>query len=239
MAQVWILDDDAELCQMLEEILQGCGWTPRSFHEPRSFEAALGEASPDLLVLDKMLPRKPGTQVLAGLRQAGHRFPVLMLSALGAPTDRVQGLEMGADDYLAKPFLPRELELRIEILLRQAEGPWPQRQHQGDFRIADLHFQPTRQQLSAADGRSERLSRGDVALLLAFCQAPGLVLNRDHLAQACGTLVDPDQSRSLDVRISKLRRLFSELSALPSGPSGPIETVRGRGYRLTAAVQPQ
>lgn len=237
MARIWILDDDAELCQMLEEIIQGCGWTPRSFHEPRSFEVALGEASPDLLVLDQMLPRKPGTQVLAGLRQAGHRFPVLMLSALGAPSDRVQGLEMGADDYLAKPFLPRELELRIDILLRAAEGP--QLPQQGAFRIGDLLFQPARQQLSAGDGRSERLSRGEVALLLAFCQAPSLVISREQLAQSCGTLVDPGNSRSLDVRISKLRRLLGDLSQIPSGPGGAIETVRGRGYRLAAAVVPQ
>lgn len=242
---IWILDDDAELCLLLQGILKDCGWTVRCFGDPRSFAEALQQSgSPDLLVLDQMLPQKPGTQVLAGLRRAGHRFPVLMLSALGAPSDRVQGLEMGADDYLGKPFLPRELQLRIEILLRAAEGGRADLRQQVAYRVGELRFEPAEQLLIAADGRSLRLSRGEAAMLLAFCQAPDLVLSREHLAQACGTLVDPTNSRSLDVRISKLRRQLATLAAGQPGGQGveagvAIKSVRGRGYQLCmGAVEP-
>lgn len=243
MTQIWILDDDSEFCRLVEEVLVDCGWQVCCFNEPGSLEDALESGSPDLLVLDQMLPQKPGTQVLANLRQAGHRFPVLMLSALGDPTDRVQGLEVGADDYLAKPFLPRELQLRLVNLLRAAEGGRADLRQQHAYRIGELLFHPADQLVSAADGRSERLSRGETALLLAFCQAPSLVLSREQLAQACGTLVEPGQSRTLDVRISKLRRLLERLSssgdAAGSGAPAPIEAVRGRGYRLgITAVEP-
>ena len=117
--QIWLLDDDKALCRLLEPILNSRGWRPRSFHRPDDLLNALDGGAPDLLVLDQMLPDKSGTHVLANLRQAGWRFPLLMLSALGAPADRICGLEVGADDYLAKPFLPRELQLRIEKLLLQ------------------------------------------------------------------------------------------------------------------------
>ncbi|MFO7629588.1 MAG: response regulator transcription factor [Prochlorococcaceae cyanobacterium] len=237
-AQIWILDDDVALCELLAEQLSRAGWQLSSFHAPASFEAALSEQQPDLLVLDQMLPRKPGTQILAKLRQQGHSFPVLMLSALGAPTDRVHGLEVGANDYLAKPFLCRELQLRIEHLLAIAAAGVkelsPRTQGQG-FRLASLLFNPNNQTLLTASEDVVALSRGDTALLEAFCKAPGLILSREQLAQASGSLVDASNSRSLDVRISKLRKL---LSCACSGQE-LIESVRGRGYRLVidAAIE--
>lgn len=219
----------------------GAGWLVRCFSHPRDLEAALECHTPDLLLLDQLLPQKPGTQVLARLRRAGHRFPVLMLSALGAPADRVQGLEMGADDYLAKPFLPRELQLRIHVLLRMAGRCSMALDQHYTYALGPLKFVPARHLVEAADGRCERLSRGEVAMLLAFCQAPELVLSREHLAQACGTLVDTSNSRTLDVRLSKLRRRLEGLiSAEPDDDSLPVgglfESVRGRGYRLGCAV---
>lgn len=238
--RIWMLDDDAELCRLLEPMLTRFGWQVRTFGHPRELEAALEREVPDLLLLDQLLPQKPGTQVLAGLRRAGHRFPVLMLSALGAPTDRVQGLEMGADDYLAKPFLPRELQLRIEVLLRMAgRGPLAPDQD-CSYALGPLRFEPARRRIRAADGRTDQLSRGEVAMLLAFCQAPDLVLSREQLARACGTLVDPTSSRSLDVRLSKLRRRLEALMPEPTSPeactTALFEAVRGRGYRLGCPV---
>jgi len=250
-AHIWLLDDDAELCQLLGQLLGHCGWSLRCFGEPRELEAALTEQVPDLLLLDQMLPHKPGTQVLAGLRRAGYRMPVLMLSALGAPTDRVHGLEVGADDYLAKPFLLRELQLRIAVLLRMAGSDRNPLASEGTYLLGSLRFHPAEQRVCSAAGTELRLSRGEVAILLAFCRAPGLVLSRDQLAQSCGSLVDPASSRSFDVRLSKLRRRLEELhGSAPDNPSAPespsapagasaglFETVRGRGYRLAVPLQ--
>lgn len=232
-ARVWILDDDRALCELLAEQLSRLGWQLRRFHEPTSFEAALAEAPPDLLVLDQMLPLKPGTQVLAKLRGQGHGFPVLMLSALGAPIDRVHGLEVGASDYLAKPFLCRELQLRIEHLLAGAASvqPTPAAAGRGSgqvFQLSSLHFDPDNQTLRHKTSEPLNLSHGDTALLVAFCLAPGEILSREQLAQASGSLVDASHSRSLDVRISKLRKLLSTAC----GGDDLIEAVRGRGYRL-------
>lgn len=153
------------------------GWTARHLNHPRELEKALNETVPDLLVLDELLPAQRGTDVLARLRLNHPYLPVLMLSALGAPRDRVAGLEAGANDYLGKPFLFRELQL--------------------------------------------------------LCSRAGAVVSRQELGQASGSLVDVEQSRSIDVRLSRLRRLLEELQ--PEGTM--IETVRGQGYRLVAPVQ--
>ncbi len=226
--QIWLLDDDKALCRLLEPILNSRGWRTRSFHRPDDLLGALDGGAPDLLVLDQMLPDKPGTHVLANLRQASWRFPVLMLSALGAPADRICGLEVGADDYLAKPFLPRELQLRIEKLLQLHPRRRQAQRLEGAFWMGKLQFEPAQCRLTGADGLQYPVSRGAVALLLAFCQAPDQVLSRDHLLGASGSLVDANTSRSLDVRLSRLRRLLESISE----GTVRIETVRGLGYRL-------
>jgi DNA-binding response OmpR family regulator len=114
---LWILEDDIGLCGLIAEQCQRQHWQLQAFHHPRSLDAALAERSPDLLLLDQMLPEKCGTDILASLRNRNHQFPVLMISAMGAPSDRVLGLESGADDYISKPFLFRELQLRIQNLI--------------------------------------------------------------------------------------------------------------------------
>ncbi|MFZ0406881.1 MAG: response regulator transcription factor [Cyanobium sp.] len=233
-SQIWLLDDDRALCRLLERILNSMGWRPRSFHRPNDLLAALDGGPPDLVVLDQMLPDKPGTHLLAHLRQAGWRFPVLMLSALGAPADRICGLEMGADDYLAKPFLPRELQLRIEKLLQLHPRRRQAQRLEGSFWMGRIQFEPAQCRLTGADGIQHAISRGAVALLLAFCQAPDQVLSRDHLLLASGSLVDASTSRSLDVRLSRLRRLLESISQ----GTVRIETVRGLGYRLHLDLPP-
>jgi DNA-binding response OmpR family regulator len=155
-----------------------------------------------------------------------------MLSALGAPRDRIAGLEAGANDYLGKPFLFRELQLRVEQLLRsaaQAPAPLPDQAWQ----LGELRLDPERLWLGHADGIGQELSRGDVALLQLLCNRAGEVVSRQELGQASGSLVDAQQSRSIDVRLSRLRRLLLELH--PGDQM--IETVRGQGYRLTAVVR--
>jgi len=114
---IWILEDDEALCGLLRSRFDSIGWSSTSFHLPRSFEVELANGTPSLLLLDEMLPDRRGVDLLSGLRLQGHRFPVVMLSALQSPEDRIAGLEAGADDYLGKPFSFRELQLRIERLL--------------------------------------------------------------------------------------------------------------------------
>lgn len=227
---IWILDDDAELGGLLLEQFGQRGWTAHHLSHPRELEQALDHAQPDLLVLDELLPEQRGTDVLARLRRRHPHLPVLMLSALGAPRDRVAGLEAGANDYLGKPFLFRELQLRVEQLLRPAQ---PSRPRPQAWQLGDLAFYPQRLWLGDRNGGGLELSRGDVALLQLLCSRAGEVVSRQELGQASGSLVDVEQSRSIDVRLSRLRRLLEELQPQLT----VIETVRGRGYRLVAPVQ--
>ena len=184
-----------------------------------------------------MLPDRRGVEILSGLRLQGYRFPVLMLSALQSPEDRIAGLEAGADDYLGKPFSFRELQLRIERLLAITTGLFEDRvppPAHDCFRIGSIHFDGQLAQLTAADGAVIRISRGDAALLQALVRRPGEVVGRQTLARISGSLVDVSQSRSIDVRLGRLRRLLREL--LPGGED-VIEAYRGQGYRLMAEVQ--
>ncbi len=233
---LWILDDDEHLCALLEERLAALGWELVCFHQARALEAALQTSLPDLLVLDEMLPGRSGSDVLAGLRLRGCTFPVLMLSALHSAQDRIAGLEAGADDYLGKPFEWRELQLRVQRLLdpqsRMAGAATPEA---SCFRLASLLFDVRGAALRCDSGALSRLSRGDAALLLALCRRPGEVVGRQLLARTSGSLVDPSQSRSIDVRMGRLRRLLQSL--LP-GDGEVIESCRGAGYRLLVAVTP-
>jgi DNA-binding response OmpR family regulator len=239
-AAIWILEDDQVLCSLLSERFDALGWRSRAFHRPRSLEQALAQETPSLLVLDEMLPERRGGDLLAGLRQQGHLFPVLMLSALRSARDRIAGLEVGADDYLGKPFEFRELQLRIERLLGAAQvGHAAQTQTPPPtyecFRIGSLFFDGPRNEIEAADGSITRISRGDAALLQALCRRPKEVVGRQTLARMSGSLVNVSQSRSIDVRLGRLRRVLREL--LPGGQD-PIEAYRGQGYRLLLEVEP-
>jgi DNA-binding response OmpR family regulator len=193
-------------------------------------EDELATDTPSLLLLDEMLPDRRGVDLLSGLRLQGHRFPVVMLSALQSPEDRIAGLEAGADDYLGKPFSFRELQLRIETGALDARVPPPA---QECFRLGAVHFDGLRAQLTAVDGTVTRLSRGDAALLQALVRRPGEVVGRQTLARISGSLVDVSHSRSIDVRLSRLRRLLEDL--LQQGDA--IEAIRGQGYRLQAPVE--
>lgn len=227
---IWILDDDVELGSLLLEQFSQRGWQARHLSHPRELEQALTDTQPDLLVLDELLPEQRGSDVLIRLRQGHPHLPVLMLSALGAPRDRVAGLEAGANDYLGKPFLFRELQLRVEQLLKPALASVSAPQ---SWQLGELQLDPQLQWLGNAGGGQE-LSRGDIALLQLLCSRAGEVVSRQELVQASGSLVDVEQSRSIDVRLSRLRRLLEELQ--PNCTM--IETVRGRGYRLVVPVQP-
>lgn len=229
---LWILEDDIALCRLIAEQCERQDWDLQAFHHPRSLEAALADRSPDLLLLDQMLPEKCGTDVLTSLRNRNHGFPVLMISAMGAPSDRVLGLESGANDYISKPFLFRELQLRIQNLIAKYPRAKPPSPTPTALRLANLRFEPSLQRIHTDRGNEIRLSRGENALLLAFCQQPEVVLSRQSLAQLTGSLVDPERSRTFDVRISRLRKILRELT----GGEDLIRPLRGEGYRLESTV---
>lgn len=229
---LWILEDDIALCRLIAEQCERQNWSLQAFHHPRNLEAALAERSPHLLLLDQMLPEKCGTDVLASLRLRNHQFPVLMLSAMGAPSDRVLGLESGANDYISKPFLFRELQLRIKNLIKNHAPVTPAIPTPTVLRLANLRFKPGLHRIQADQGDEIRLSRGESALLLAFCKQPDVVISRQALAQQTGSLVDPERSRTFDVRISRLRRILRELT----GGEDLIRPLRGEGYRLETTV---
>ncbi|MEB3317141.1 MAG: response regulator transcription factor [Cyanobacteriota bacterium] len=234
---IWILDDDEAMCSLLSRQSEKLNWHIHAFHHPRQLPKALEEGHPDLLLLDQLLPEKHGLDVLASLQHGGRDFPVLILSALGAPSDRIAGLEAGADDYLSKPFHFRELQLRVDRLLRHPyASPFSERSATlpaGSFQLANMRFEASGQPcLIPPGGDPHRLSRGECALLHAFCRSRGAVLSRAQLLQATGSLVIPGQTRTIDVRVSRLRRVLRELAGKEL-----IQPERGMGYRLVAEVK--
>lgn len=231
--EIWVLDDDVDLCQLICARLNQCGWLSKAIHEPSKLLRSIQASEPDLLIIDQLLPNRKGSHVVEELKATGYDFPILMLSALGAPAERITGLESGADDYLSKPFAFRELQLRIERLLQRNQRAQHHARHTC-YMIGPATLNAVSLRLECEQG-SVDLSRGDVALLQIFCENPGITLTRQQLAAGCGSLVDARQSRSIDVRISRLRRAFQAVC----DEHGAIEAVRGEGYRLTLHVQPR
>jgi DNA-binding response OmpR family regulator len=231
-ARIIVLDDEAELRNMLQRFLSGHGFEVRAVENSKRLERYLQREPYDLLVLDLMIGEEDGLQICAKLRAEGHTLPILMLTAKGDPLDRVIGLETGADDYLAKPFLPRELVARINALLRRqkiaSNDPTVTTQ---TLRFGDFRLDVAKQCLYRQDDLLE-LHSAQMLLLTALAASPNRAVSRDNLiARARGR--DHDAlDRSIDVQILRLRQ------AIESDPSKPryIKTVWGVGYMLVADV---
>ena len=231
-ARIIVLDDEAELRNMLQRFLSGHGFEVRAVENSKRLERYLQREPYDLLVLDLMIGEEDGLQICAKLRAEGHTLPILMLTAKGDPLDRVIGLETGADDYLAKPFLPRELVARINALLRRqkiaSNDPTVTTQ---TLRFGDFRLDVAKQCLYKQDDLLE-LHSAQMLLLTALAASPNRAVSRDNLiARARGR--DHDAlDRSIDVQILRLRQ------AIESDPSKPryIKTVWGVGYMLAADV---
>ncbi|HEV8018311.1 MAG TPA: response regulator transcription factor [Steroidobacteraceae bacterium] len=222
-----VIDDDQELCAMLAEYLGPEGFaTVTAATGPAGLEQ-LARAPVDLVVLDVMLPELSGFEVLRRIR-AASRVPVIMLTARGEEVDRVVGLELGADDYLAKPFSARELVARIRAVLRRVPG---------ESAAADglLQWGPLRLDLRArralADERDLELTSAELRILELLMRADTRTVSRDELmTQALGRRVLPTD-RSLDTHVSNLRRKLSKCTDRVS-----VQSVRGAGYALTLAA---
>ncbi|MEO1004067.1 MAG: response regulator [Cyanobacteria bacterium J06638_7] len=225
--RIWVVDDDPELRQMLATYLAEQGYEVRCLVDARQMLARLQGQRPDLVVLDLMLPGDDGLTALRRLRDDGDDLPVLMLTGRGDAVDRIIGLEQGADDYLAKPFLPRELTARIEAVLRR-RGSLPAGAPQAEQAVIAFgawRLDPACRSL-ARNGVPVTLTSGEFSLLLAFAQHPHRPLSRERLIEISRGPNSETDSRSMDVQVSRLRRLVED------NPSQPrhIQTVWGYGY---------
>ncbi len=231
---ILIVDDDAEIRTLLTRYLDKNGLRATAVGDGKAMWRALADGAHDLIVLDLMLPGDDGLTLCRQLR-AKSEIPVLMLTARGDETDRIIGLEMGADDYLPKPFNPRELLARIKVILRRTRSLPPNLQPADDTR---LHFagwvlDTAARRLVSPDGAEAPISGVEYKLLHVFVTHPNRVLSRDQLLDLSqGREADP-LDRSIDVQVSRLRQRLGD------DPRSPalIKTVRGEGYVLSARVE--
>ncbi len=213
-----VVDDDRRLRDLLKRFLLEQGYRVTVAADAEDGLARMNGMAFDLLVVDVMLPNQSGLDFVEQIRRTSQ-VPVLMLTALGDPAERIRGLEAGADDYLAKPFEPRELLLRIEAILRRSE----QAQATGsrEIRYGEFVFDPIRGLLTR-NARPIALTSSEVALLRIFTSSPGLTISRAELAERTGTT----EGRAIDVQVTRLRR---KIEADPKNPRF-LQTVWGEGY---------
>jgi two-component system phosphate regulon response regulator OmpR len=222
-ADILVVDDDARLRSLLQRFLSEQGHRVATAADAAEARGAIAAMAFDLLVLDVMMPGETGLELAEALRRDKVETPILMLTARGAPDDRVAGFEHGADDYLAKPFDPRELALRIRTILRRAAPPAAPAA--GPVQLGALVFDAQRSELRGPEG-TQRLTGGETALLDALARRAGEVLSREEIAAAIGT---PEAGeRSVDVQVTRLRR---KIEADPREPRF-LHTIRHRGYVL-------
>ena len=223
MSRILLGDDDRELCALLAEYLRREGFEVDIVHDGREVLAHLRDPAtrPDLLVLDVMMPGRSGLDTLRELR-AQHRLPVIMLSGRGEPVDRVVGLELGADDYLSKPCLPRELLARVRAQLRRHTV-----EAVGAISVGVLRLLPGERRAFAGENELS-LTGAEFSLLLSLVQRAGEVIDKAALTRAALGRELERFDRSIDVHISRLRHKLSEASEL----APRIESVRGAGYVL-------
>jgi two-component system response regulator CpxR len=222
VARLLVIDDDRELCALLRDFLEGEGHEVRARFDGSSALADIEADEPDLVVLDVMLPGMNGLDVLRELR-ARSRVPVVMLTARGEDVDRIVGLELGADDYLAKPFNPRELAARIRAVLRRvgAPGTAPER-----LRVGDLELDPGARVARRGDDEVP-LTGVEFSILEMLMRDAGRVVSRDDLSRQVLGRRPSTFDRSLDVHLSNLRR---KLGPRPDG-GDRIKTLRGVGFQ--------
>lgn len=223
-ADIIVVDDDPSVREAIAEYLAPHGFSVRTAESGAALERQRALRRPDLVVLDVMMPGETGIEVCRRLVDTGIR--VLMLSALSETADKVLGLEVGADDYLQKPFEPRELLARIRTLLRRDVRA----AHGGErWRFEGWTYEPERRDLRDPEGAAVALTANEHALLTALLQAGGRVLSRDQLLDASDRGGEPID-RAVDLALSRLRR------KLGAG-AGFVETVRGAGYRFAGTAR--
>jgi len=226
--RVLVADDEADLRALLQRYLSDQGFVVRTVDSAQPIDKLLARERFDVLVLDIMMPGEDGLSVCRRLRVQGETIPILMLTARGDPVDRIVGLEMGADDYLPKPFNPRELLARIQALVRRQRilgahgGPLADG---GEIRFGDFVLKLTERRLEKG-GEQITLTTGEFSLLQALAQHPNRPLGRDRLIELTRGRDHEATDRSIDVQVMRLRKLIETDPAQPRH----IQTVWGLGY---------
>jgi len=221
---ILIIDDDTELCELITEYLEDEGLDVDSVHDGVAGVERCLSNEPDLVILDVMLPGLGGFAVLSKIRETS-KVPVIMLTARGEEVDRIVGLEMGADDYLPKPFNPRELVARIRAILRRTAGTAGDGEESAVIMVDDLEMDIGSRRVSCSLGDVD-LTGAEFAVLETLVRAAGTVVSRDELSRRALGRRASAFDRSLDVHLSNLRK---KLGQLPGGGER-IKTVRGVGY---------
>jgi two-component system phosphate regulon response regulator OmpR len=220
LPHVLVVDDDGRIRTLIQRYLAQNGFRVTTARDAADARAKMQGLDFDLLVLDVMMPGESGVAFARAARAGGSQVPILMLTARAEVGDRLDGLESGVDDYLTKPFEPRELVLRIRAILKRAHSP---ARDSTEIRMGPCRFDPTRGELTR-HGKPVRLTSSEATLLKLFAQNPGKALSRIELTELSGASLE----RSVDVQINRLRR------KIESDPKMPVylQTVRGIGYAL-------
>jgi two-component system OmpR family response regulator len=231
--RIIVVDDDPGIRDVVSEFLQRHGFDVETAGDAAGLNRALSAKPADLVVLDVMLPGEDGLHICRRLTGAGPEAPaVIMLSAMGEETDRIVGLELGADDYLPKPCNPRELLARVRAVLRRRGEPRGAEADLGaQCEFAGWRLDLVRRELRTPDGIIVNLSGGEFSLLRAFVERPQRVLTRDQLLDFARGPDSDAYDRAIDVQISRLRRKLDD-----GGGSELIRTVRNEGYMFMARV---
>ena len=216
---ILVVDDDTRLRGLLRKYLSDSGFRVTVAADAAEARGQLSSLDFDLIVLDVMMPGESGLSLVESMRPA-NRVPILLLTAMGEPDDRVKGFEAGADDYLHKPFEPRELVLRIQSILRRV----PREAAAPEIRLGDFSFDIAREELTQG-GSPVRLTTAETELLKVLAQSAGAPLTREELGKRCA--IDGGL-RAVDVQVTRLRRKIEPDPKLPRY----LQTVRGKGYVL-------
>jgi len=220
---IYFVEDDNSIRELVCYTLESSGIPAEGFASPAEFRQAMKKQQPLLVLLDIMLPEESGLDLLKALRQdpSTQKLPVMMLSARGSEYDKVVGLDMGADDYLPKPFGMMELVSRVKALLRRSAPPSPE---EATFQEGELFVDPSRHQVSLA-GKPLQLTQKEFELLCLLLENRGLVLTRDRILHTVWGYTFAGESRTVDVHIRTLRQKLGDAG-------NNIRTIRGYGYKF-------
>jgi len=232
--RILVVDDDPEIRKLLARYIESQGFRVLLAANCRELRDKLATNYVDLIVLDVMLPDGSGLEVCRDLRAQRSSVPIILLTALKEDVDRIIGLEIGADDYLGKPFNPRELIARVRAVLRRRAEALPPVSETKIFRFEGFTADPQTRRVTDPKGGEIDLTGAEFDLLKTFLERPGRVLSRDQLLDLTRGREGDVLDRSIDVLVSRLRRKLSE-----SGASQLFKTVRNGGYQLAAKVEVQ
>ena len=222
MDLIYLLEDDDSIRKLVIYALTSQGYEAKGFERPAEFWKAMGQAQPDLVLLDIMLPEEDGLTILQKLRAAAgtKKLPVIMLTAKNTEYDRVVGLDSGADDFISKPFGMMELVARVRAVLRRTES----REENSDYQLGELFVSPKRHVVKV-DGEEVSLTNKEFELLCLLLEHQGMAMTRDAIMDGVWGQEFSRENRTLDVHVRTLRTKL--------GPAGHyIETVRGVGYKM-------